>query len=88
MNVFVEHRCVDEPVNAVKMKLVPQWQKKAQCEKPDWIFGKCCEWAVAIGNRPIPYHFIGCPNWNAGHKSANDIVNVLALEHEDVAGML
>lgn len=78
---------MDESVNAIEVKLVPDGQDEGKDSEPNGMRRKGAPWAIAIGITPQAQDFISRPDRHACRKSANDVVDVLALEHEHIAGV-
>ena len=85
MDVFVEQGKVNEAVNAIEMELVIDRDHEAEKYQPIRMLCKGSPRPNVIGIGPQAQHFISGPNGNARCECPDDIVNVLALEHEHIA---
>src|SRR5215469_17336500 len=82
MHVLVERRHVDEPMNAIEMRLVIEGQHKCERCKPNRVGGEGSPRSPTVRPGVEDQHFVGRPDRYARAKTADEIVNILRLKQE------
>ena len=87
MDPFVEDGHMDQPVDAIEVELVPQRQHEGEDNEPHRIIRERAPQTPAIGIAPQAQDLVGRPDRHSCREGADDVVDVLVLEHEHVAGI-
>ena len=83
VNPLVEHWNVNQPVNAKEVDLVDDWDEQRHCDQPKPIVlpVNLTKDMYAVSKAPKHDDFDDRPDWDANEEAAQEIVEVLALEH-------